>query len=493
MGAEPSLGSPADGQTRAGGAHAGAGALADAGSFRDPDSRVFYADGQVFRALSERGLEDFHVLEAKRFFRDAIAKGRVVGTEEVALPEGLPMLRTERPVGVLRHERVPLISYPYEWTPGMLRDAALLQLDLLLAALDEDMILKDSTPYNVQFTGAKPVFLDIGSFEPLRPGEPWVGYRQFCSLFLYPLMLAAWKDVPYQPWLRGTLDGISPQELSRLFSFRDRRRRGALTNVTLHARLERSYADRGRTGGDVKKELARAGFNKDIINANVRKMRKLVTRLQWEPPKGVWTEYRKVNSYSDADTERKVEFVGSVARSQRWGLVWDLGCNDGRFSRLAAEGADYVLALDGDQAPVEILYRDLRDEGRTDILPLTMNLTDPSPSLGWRGAERKRLEERASPDLVLVLALLHHVSITGNVPVAEYISYLRSLDTSIVIEFVTREDPMVKRLLAAKRDDNHPDYEQGFFERCLAESFDIERQETLPSGTRVLYFARPKD
>ena len=126
-----------------------------------------------------------------------------------------------------------------------------------------------------------------------------------------------------------------------------------------------------------------------------------------------------------------------------------------------------VLAADSDAAPVEILYRRLREEGRTDILPLALDIIDASPGLGWRGRERRRLEDRGAPDLVLCLALLHHVSITGNVPVAEYLDpWLRSLETEIVIEFVRREDPMVKQLLAAKREETHPDYDEAFFERC---------------------------
>jgi hypothetical protein len=467
-------------------------ATLDAGSFRDPDSRVFYADGAVLRALSDRGLEDWRALAGTRFFAEALEQGRIVATEEAEVTDDLPLLRTDRPAGVLRHERIPFVSYPYEWTPGMLRDAALLQLDLLLAALDEDLTLKDASPYNVQFRGATPVFVDIGSFEPLRDGEPWVGYRQFCELFLYPLMLAAWKDVPFAPWLRGSLEGIRPTHMRNLLGLRDRFRRGTFTHVFLHARLERSYADSGRTGDDVKKELKRAGFNKQIVRANVSKMRKLVGRLEWEPPKGVWTEYRTDNSYTDDDTARKLAFVGDIAAAQRRTLVWDLGCNDGAFSRICAEHADTVLAVDSDPAPVEILYRRLREEGRTDILPLALDLTDASPGLGWRGKERRRLEERGAPDLVLCLALLHHVSITGNVPVAEYVDWLRGLETDVVIEFPRREDPMVKTLLAAKREETHPDYDEAFFERCLGEAFTVQRREELPSGTRVLYHATPR-
>src|SRR5919108_6471437 len=185
---------------------------------------------------------------------------------------------TEDAAAVLEHERIPFVSYPYEWTFAMLRDAALLQLELLRRALDEDLILKDSTPYNVQWRGARPVFVDVGSFERLREGEPWAGYRQFCTLVLYPLLLQAYKGVPFHPWLRGSLEGIEPGEMRRLLGFRDRFRRGVLSHVVLHARLEGRYSDR-----DVKGELRQAGFHAELIRANARKLRKLVERLEWEP------------------------------------------------------------------------------------------------------------------------------------------------------------------------------------------------------------------
>jgi SAM-dependent methyltransferase len=459
------------------------------GSFRDPESRVFYAGEAVYRALSPEGLEDFRALSASRLFQQATSDGRLVGTELLDDGRALPGLLAKETAGVLRHELIPFVSYPYEWPFSMLRDAALLQLDLLLAALDEDLVLKDSTPYNVQWRGARPVFVDVGSFERLREGEPWVGYRQFCMLYLYPLLLQALKDVPFHAWLRGSIEGISPQEMANVLSLRDRFRRGLFSNVFLHARLERRYADRA---GEVKRDIKRAGFKKEILLANVRRMRKLVGRLSWSPPEGVWVAYGERNSYTDDDARRKDEFVREVATGGDWRLVWDLGCNNGRYSRIAAEGARCVVAVDADQGPVELLYRSLRDEGEERILPLTMNLADPSPGLGWRGLERRAMPDRGRPDLVLALALVHHVSISANVPVREVVDYLASLGSSLVIEFPTREDPMVQKLLAPKREGLHPDYERGFFERCLAEAFDVERSERLQSGTRVLYFARPK-
>jgi hypothetical protein len=182
---------------------------------------------------------------------------------------------------------------------------------------------------------------------------------------------------------------------------------------------------------------------------------------------------------------------GGPAARRRAALVWDIGCNDGTYSRIAAEHADDVVALDADHATVDALYRRLREERRSDVLPLVMSVTDPSPDLGWRGRERASLERRGTPELALCLALVHHVCITGNVPVRELLDWLASLDTALVIEFPDRADPMVARLLSGKREGSNPDYEKPAFERALAERFTVDRTEAV-SDTRTLYEARPR-
>jgi hypothetical protein len=453
------------------------------GSFRDPDSRVFTADGRVLRLLSEQGLADWRALSSSGLMDEL----PVIGTREVE--EKVPEALHGGVAAVLEHDRVPFVSYAYEWTFSMLRDAALLQLELLRRAIEKGLILKDSTPYNVQFQGARPVFIDVGSFEQLREGEPWAGYRQFCMLFLYPLLLQAWKDVPFQPWLRGSLDGITPHEARALLSARDLLRRGAFSHVVLHDRLERRYEEKE---ADLKGELRKAGFKKELILANIRGLERLIRRLRWEPDRSTWSEYGPHTTYTAEDAERKARFVAEAVSEEQPRLVWDLGCNDGRHSRLAAESAEYVVAMDADDLVVDRLYRALREEERGNILPLAVNVVDPPPPLGWRGQERRPLLERGRPDLTLALALIHHVSIGGNVPVAELLDWLHGATRSLVIEFVSPEDPMARRLLARKRPGDHPDYRADWFEQCLTERFDVLRSEPLAEGARTLYLAHPK-
>jgi hypothetical protein len=453
------------------------------GSFRDWDSRVFYDDGRILRALSEDGLADWNALSGSKLFEDAVAERKLVATSRVGEAS------ISGAAAVLEHERVPFVSYPYEWTFAMLRDAALLQLELLRRALVEDLTLKDSSSYNVQWRGVQPVFIDVGSFERLREGEPWAGYRQFCMLYLNPLLLQAYKGMDFRPWLRGSLAGIAPVEARRLLSFRDLFRRGVLTNVALHARLERKHSASER---DVKTELRRAGFRKELIVANVRRLEKLVRRLEWKSGTTEWSGYEATTSYDEADAARKEAFVREVVHSREWGLVWDIGCNEGRHSRIAAENARYVVALDGDSGVVDRLYRSLAEEGSTSILPLAVDVTDPSPALGWHGLERQTLEARGRPELTLCLALLHHVAVGGNVPVPEFLSWLAELRTALVIEFPTRDDPRVATMLRRKKSGAHPDYDREPFERALAERFTIERTEELATETRILYHANPR-
>lgn len=459
------------------------------GSFRDPDSHVVIAEGRVFRLLADRGLADWRALSSLPLFTELVQEAKLVETREaVDVPAALGLVSANA-AGILEHDVLPFVSYPYEWTFGMLRDAALLQLELVRRSVNAGLILKDSSPYNVQFHGATPVFVDVGSFETLQEGEPWAGYRQFCTLFLYPLLLEAWKGVPFRPWLRGRIDGITPAECRGLLGWRDLFRRGALTHVVLHSKFERSL---GASDRDLNRELKAAGFHKELIVANVTRLERLISGLRWSPAPSAWSEYGPTTTYSQVDAERKTKFVADAVAEEGPALVWDIGCNDGTHARLAAETADYVVAMDADAVVVDQLYEQLKSEEAKKVLPLTLNVADPSPGLGWRGRERRPLQERGSPDLTICLALIHHVSIGGNIPVAEFLDWLRSLSTALVIEFPTQDDPMVKRLLARKRPHDHPDYQREWFERSLSERFDVVRSEKLSSGTRELYFARPR-
>lgn len=457
---------------------------ADAGSFRDPLSRVFHAGDSVLRGFTEAGAADLDRVWNAPALQRAVASGDLVDTEIVvpsAVGLGPPW------VAAMRHRRLPIVSYPFEWTFSMLRDAALLQLKLTSELLADNVAVKDATPYNVQFVGTRPVFIDAGSFEPRADGDPWYGYQQFCEMYLYPLMVQAHLGIDFQPFLRGSVNGITPTTMSKLMPARlTKRRKGRLVHVALHAAAQRRFAD---TDVEVKKEAARAGMNSAVLAATLRKLAGIVSSM--EAPGGVstWSEYSDRGHYVESSLDEKERFVRDAVASAPRRQVWDVGCNDGRFSRIAAAHADHVVAMDADPLVVDRLYRSLSAGHNDKILPLYVNVADAGGGIGWRGKERPGIFDRGNPDMVLYLAVIHHVAITHNVPVAAQLDLLADVAPEIVIEFPHADDPMVRRLLRNKREGIHSDYDLAVFEGLLSERFTIRSKRVLAGGTRTIFHA----
>jgi SAM-dependent methyltransferase len=447
-------------------------------SYRDPSNQVFYADGHVLRGMRHDAVETWHALAGSDFFARLVSEGKLCRTEPAEPVAGWPL--------VLRHERIPVVSYPYEWPFSMLRDAALLHLEVVRAALGEGLTTKDGSAYNLQWRGTAPVFIDIGSFARYGPGEAWSGYRQFCQTMLYPLMVQAHLGVDFQPLLRGQVDGITPAQMRRLLGGRHRFAAGVLKHVHLHGAMQASSA--GNSTRQVRDELRAAGFSTELMLATVRAIEKLVRRLDWQAPASHWSEYRDTCTYTAAESARKAAFVTSaLAEAGDLGTVLDLGANDGAYARVAARHARYVVAVEADAVVADRLYRTLRNEGERRILPLVVDLADPSPGLGWRGRERAAFGQRARADAVLALALVHHLAIGRNVPLAELVDWLAGLGRHAVVEFVDPADPMARRLLENKEAGLFPEYRRDEFERHFGARFEIVRREELPSGTRTLY------
>jgi hypothetical protein len=448
----------------------------DPGSFRDPSSRVYRVGGEVGRILSTQGQTDWRAFSASPLLERWTTDGRMIATAEVA---------TSDEHVELRHQVIPFWSYPYEWSFSMLRDAALLQLELQTEALEHDLTLKDATSYNIQFNKGRPVFIDVGSLRPLEPGEPWLGYRQFCRLFLFPLMIRAYADIPFQPMLRGSLDGVPAETARALLRGSRVWRPGVLADVVLQARANRTAASR-----DVRREMKEAGFNKEMILTNLRRLTKVVAKLKWEPEISTWSDYTKCGHVATQRTAKEA-FVRTVAGARQRALAWDLGANDGFFSRLLAEHSDTVVAMDGDELVIDRLYKELRSSGTERILPLVVDLADPTPGMGWRGRERRRLEDRGTPDLVLMLAVMHHLVVGSNLPLLEVIDWMSSLDAEFVFEWVPADDPMVAELtINKKKHEVHPDYREDVLRAGLAERFEIVSE--APAGSRTLFYLRPR-
>ncbi len=406
-----------------------------------------------------------------------MADGRLVATEEL-IDDGSTYLK---------HQRIPFWTHPYEWSFSMLRDAALLHLDLLEESLRSGLTMKDATPYNIQFVDLSPIFVDVGSFSRYETGEPWLGYRQFCQQFLYPLLLRAHADVPFQPLLRGSLDGITPSTARAFLRSARAVKPGVMIDVVLQARADRSTADGDER--DVRSELSAAGFNAAMIIRNVRRLRKVIEKTRWSPGSSTWSDYASCDHVTDQRAIKEA-FVRQVAGQRHRRLVWDLGANDAHFSAVAADTAEVVIAMDADEVTVDNTYRRLKSNGPRNVLPLVMNLADPSPGLGWRGTERAPLEDRGTPDLVLMLAVIHHLVIGSNLPLVSVIDWLATLGADVILEWVPLDDPMSKRLTANKRrHEVHADYSEQDLRRYCSRYFSIATEQ--PCETRRLFHLTP--
>lgn len=456
------------------------------GSYRDRDARVYIdSQGEVWRGLSSAAWETWTRFEQLPLSRQLRDEGLLIGSAIESPPSQPPGDWS----GYLHHERVPLITYPFEWPFGMLKQAAQLHLQLLQRLFETNFTLKDGTAYNVQYRGVEPVFIDVTSITELDAAQPWAGYRQFCQTMLFPLMLQAYKQVPFHPWLRGRLDGITPTECSQLMSLRDLFRRGVWSHVKLHSWLESSIA---ANSSSTRKPAT--SFNREMLAANFRGLSRLVDGLEWKAARSEWSEYEGTHTYSAADRQLKEQFVRSHLARQHRTQVWDLGCNTGTFCRIAAEHADLVVALDADHLSIERLFRSLQTTPAVSpqrIIPLVWNVADQSGGLGWQGRERTSLTQRGKPDFVLCLALIHHWVISCGIPLTEVIEWLAGLGAELLIEFVAPDDAMAAGLLQ-RRAGGCPDYQWDHFHHEMQRLFEIRDTLSLCEGRRTLVQATPR-
>ena len=441
------------------------------------------------RGLSADAAETTERLLSESFIQRLIADGDIV--ETTLLPHDDPAVSQMVEMGwaaAVEHEPLEFVTWPYEWPFSMLKDAALLQLRILDTAARNGWILKDATPFNIQWRQARPVFIDTPSFVPWDGGEYWQGYRQFCSTFLIPLMITAHLGIPFQPLLRSRLDGIPPEEAAKYFSGMRNFKRGVLSHVWFPAKAERRMRRSGRAD-----KLTRPGRRqpKTMLLALLDSLLRLVNRLSYSPAGSDWSQYSETHSYDDADYETKKIFVEKHTSELRPQLVWDLGANTGTFSHIAARHSGVVVAVEGDQDAAEILYQRTLKGGERNIIPLVMDLANLSPGQGWAGQERAAFDRRGSPDMVLSLALLHHMRVSANIPLSLFMEWLRGLDAAVIVEFVGRDDEMFRKLISAKSED-YPDYTEENFRREVDKRFTVRDRSQLKDGNREMLLLEPK-
>lgn len=447
-------------------------------SFRDPSGFLFIHEGRLYRQVNRRYLEDYRRLQESGLYGALVDKGLLIPHTEASLQ----LARSSEAIAILEPELIPFISYPYEWSFSQLRDAALLTLQVQDLALGRGMILKDASAYNVQFRQGRPVLIDSLSFATYRDGEPWIAYRQFCQHFLAPLALMARVDIRLGGLLREHIDGIPLDLASRLLPGGTKLNAGLLMHIHAHAASQRKHADRRASGSAVK-------VSRRALLGIVDSLRQTAKGLSWRPRGTEWGDYYHDTNYSDSSLGHKRELVGSFLDQTGGRVVWDLGANNGFFSRAATERGLLTIAADVDPAAVEQNWLECRQGRQPLMLPLLLDLTNPSPGLGWAHAERMSLIERGPADVVLALALVHHLAISNNVPLDRLAHFFASIAEHLIIEFVPKEDSQVQRLLAT-RQDIFTDYHLAGFKSAFSARFDLLKETPIAGSARTLCLMR---
>lgn len=451
------------------------------GSFRDPSGFVFEKEGKLYRQINSRYKENYELLIGSGLYGKLVKEHLLISHEEIK-PD-FPL--SGEAYKILCPRRIPFISYPYEWSFSQLKDAALAALKIQKIALEHGMSLKDASAYNAQFFEGRPVLIDTLSFEKYKEGEPWVAYKQFCQHFLAPLALASHKDIRLNLMSRLFIDGTPLDLASSLLPLKTKIKPGLLFHIHLHAYAQKKYADKQINKSRIKKTM-----NKKALLGVITSLEDAINGLRWRPEGTEWADYYPSNNnYLSEALKKKSQLIGEFIDEIKPESVWDFGGNTGLFSRVASDKNIETLSFDIDPSAVEINYQTVKKNKEKKILPLVIDLTNPSPDIGWNNDERSAFLKRGSADMGLALALVHHLAISNNVPLGELAGFFAGLCKSLVIEFVPKEDSQVKKLLST-REDIFPDYNRDGFEKAFREHFAIEKMKPIENSKRTLYLMK---
>ncbi len=447
-------------------------------SFRDPDAYVFRDNGRIRRRIAASGRPNFQMLMTSGLYDALTADGSLTPHE---------LIEDTGEACVIEPLQIPFVSYPYEWSFSMLKDAALLTLHVQTMARQHGMTLKDATAFNVQFLDGKPIFIDTTSFAEYIPDTPWDAYRQFCQHFLAPLLLITYRDHRLLSLFRNYLDGIPLDLASSLLPWRTRWRPSIYLHLHLHAAMQKKHASDGEQETPVARQ--RPTVKQAQAQAMLDNLKNLIESLSWQPAGTEWGDYYDFTNYSEEGLSAKKDIVCRFLDDVKPSSLWDLGANNGLFTRLAAERAIPSVAFDIDPAAIEKNYLYLKENRLPCLLPLVCDLCNPSPGLGWANAERDSLAQRGPVDAVLALALIHHLAISNNLPLPKIAEFLASIAKDLLIEFVPKTDSKVKILLAT-RPDIFPEYDFEHFLAAFSQRFAILKQSPIPNSDRIVVHLR---
>ncbi len=445
-------------------------------SYRDTAGFIFKRDGLIYRYVHPRYDMHFTRLMESGLYEELVTKAKLIAHADMT-PSGM----FDFPEGkVLLPEQVHFISYPYEWSFDMWKDAALLTLNIARAALKKEMILKDATPFNIQFVNGKPLFIDTLSFENYEPGKPWVAYHQFSECFLGPLLLMHYCHPGTHKIFTVYPNGIPMDILVSLLPKRSRWNINTLMHIHLQAKFS---GKKNKQAGNTENN-----FSKQKLELLLKGLESFVQKLSPKKIKTTWDNYYSDTILGDDYLHAKTTLVTSFITQVEYNTVIDLGANEGHFSLLFAADKN-VIAADADTNAVNELYLKIKKEGQKNILPLVNDLTSPSAAIGWNNTERESITSRLKADLVLALALVHHIAIANNIPLALIADWLQPMGEYLIIEFVPKTDEKVK-LLLQNRKDIFDDYNLENFKTIFTTKYSIVKEEKVGNTDRILFLMK---
>ncbi len=450
-------------------------------SFRDPNGFIFTHEGTLYRQVNNDGRSAYDLLISSGLYESLARKGWLITHKEVDSPAFYAVSAYR----ILKPELIPFVSYPYEWSFSQLKDAAVLTLDIQLLAIKHGMVLRDASAYNIQFKDGKPVLIDTLSLGVYEEGAAWEGYRQFCQHFLAPLVLMSKQDIRLSQLSKVYIDGVPLDLASALLPAKTWLMPSLLMHIHLHAKAQRAYSGSENPDNSQKKKLQ--SLSRNGLMGIVLGLRRLIKKLDWKPAGTEWADYYQKANYSDNALLSKTKNIDLFLDEMRPKSVWDIGANAGLFSRLASKRGIQTIAFDIDPSAVEVNYRSLKETAESSLLPLVMDITNPSASIGWGNAERSSFMSRGSVDCVFALALIHHLAISNNVPLAKLADFFALICTHLIIEFVPKSDSQVRRLLSSRKDIFYSYTEQGF-EDAFSQQFEVRQKLPVMGSDRMLYW-----
>lgn len=448
-------------------------------SFRDRSGFLFYYENEIYRIINFSYKKQYEKFMNSELYQKLEEKNLIITHSEI---ENLDIDCDY--YKIIKPEKIPFISYPYEWSFSQLKDAALLTLRIQKAAMKYGMTLKDGSAFNIQFHNGHPIFIDTLSFEIYEEGQIWKPYKQFCQHFLAPLALISKKDVRLNLLSKIFIDGIPIDLAAKLLPKTTFGNFGLMAHIHAHAKSQKHYEDK-----DAK--IKQKTFSKRSFEGLIESLKSSIEKMAWNEDNTEWGDYYSDTNYTEKSFEEKKQFISLAIDQVKPKLVWDMGANTGVFSRLASTKGINTISYDIDPLAVEKNYLSSSQNSEQNILPLILDLTNPSSGIGWNHDERMSIMQRGPADMVFALALVHHLAISNNVPLNKLAEFFSQISKFLIIEFVPKSDSQVKRLLLT-RDDIFENYDVKNFEIEFSKFFKIINSKKILDSERTIYIMENK-